>query len=96
MSTVNSTFIALVLLAGITIVSCNDRYQSASNFIVVRSDRTISGKSLYPLAVNPERVGTYSPDTHSGGGYFYDDVLEYRVWLNPKRGAEPFNGKSDY
>jgi putative acetyltransferase len=32
----------------------------------------------------------------SGAGYFYDDVLEYRVWLHPERGAEKKNGNSDY
>jgi hypothetical protein len=41
-------------------------------------------------------VGTYSPDAASGGGYFYDNVLEYRVWLNPKNGAKPLNTNSDY
>ena len=34
--------------------------------------------------------------THSGAGYFYDDVLEYRVWLHPERGAPRRNGDDDY
>ena len=33
----------------------------------------------YPPAAYPEKVGTYPALCHSGGGYFYDDVLEYRV-----------------
>ena len=41
-----------------------------------------------PLALAPSAVGTYPEETKSGGGYFYDDVLEYRVWLHPERGAE--------
>ncbi len=32
----------------------------------------------------------------SGAGYFYDEVLEYRVWLHPERGAVPKNGGNDY
>jgi hypothetical protein len=46
--------------------------------------------------VEPNRVGTYSSDTKSGAGYFYDDVLEYRVWLHPERGAARLNGEKDY
>ncbi|HSX17449.1 MAG TPA: GCN5 family acetyltransferase [Patescibacteria group bacterium] len=38
----------------------------------------IDGK--YPPAIDPKKVGTYSSKVFSGGGYFYDDVLEYRVW----------------
>ncbi|HEV2223729.1 MAG TPA: hypothetical protein VGR84_12080 [Candidatus Acidoferrales bacterium] len=48
------------------------------------------------MAVAPNLVGTYPPDTDSGAGYFYDEVLEYRVWLNRDKGAEPLNGDKDY
>lgn len=34
----------------------------------------------FPDAVDPTKVGSYPLETFSGGGYFYDDVLEYRVW----------------
>jgi len=34
----------------------------------------------YPDAVEPDKVGSYPAETYSGGGYFYDEVLEYRVW----------------
>lgn len=37
----------------------------------------------YPDAKDPGKVGTYDAYTPSGGGYFYDDVLEYRVWVRP-------------
>ena len=30
-------------------------------------------------AINPEMVGEYDAHCFSGGGYFYDQVLEYRV-----------------
>lgn len=50
----------------------------------------------YPTAVEPERVGTYPAMVKSGAGYFYDDVLEYRVWCHPERGApDEFDGE-DY
>ncbi len=48
------------------------------------------------MALDPKRVGTYSPNAKSGGGYFYDDVLEYRVWLHPEKGAGDLNRGSDY
>jgi hypothetical protein len=38
----------------------------------------------------------YLPDTKSGAGYFYDDVLEYQVWLHPEKGAKALNGTKDY
>ena len=87
----------LAIFAAAFLVSCNRAHnQASSNFVVVRSDHTILGSSAYPVAVDPGKVGTYPADTHSGAGYFYDDVLEYRVWLNPENGAARLNGGSDY
>ena len=63
---------------------------------MLRADRTVSPTSAYPVAVDPSKVGTYPPDTKSGAGYFYDNVLEYRVWLHPDNGAAPLNGDKDY
>ena len=37
----------------------------------------------YPDAVDPTRIGTYPVRVKSGGGYFFDKVLEYRVWVHP-------------
>jgi putative acetyltransferase len=28
--------------------------------------------------------------TKSGAGYFYDEVLEYRVWINPPEGGDDY------
>ena len=67
-----------------------------SGFVKVRADQSVSPASAYPIAVDPSKVGTYPVDTKSGAGYFYDDVLEYRVWLHPDRGATPLNGDDDY
>jgi hypothetical protein len=50
----------------------------------------------YPDAVDPSLVGTYSPLAKAGGGYVWDDVLEYRVWCHPERGAPDEEEGSDY
>jgi hypothetical protein len=42
-----------------------------------------SAASRYPIAVDLTKVGKYPAATKSGGGYFYDEVLEYRVWVHP-------------
>jgi hypothetical protein len=49
-----------------------------------------------PDAVDPGLVGTYSIPANAGGGYVWDDVLEYRVWCHPGRGASDFKDGSDY
>jgi hypothetical protein len=82
-----------VLFVAACLVGCNGNEQ---HFVVVRADRSISKPSAYPLAIDNEKVGKYPPDAKSGAGYFYDDVLEYRVWFHPERGAEPLNGTEDY
>jgi hypothetical protein len=52
--------------------------------------------SQYPKAINPNMVGEYPALAKSGGGYFYDEVLEYRVWCHPEQGAlDEFDG-DDY
>ena len=50
----------------------------------------------YPDAIDPSLVGTYSPLAGAGGGYVWDDVLEYRVWCHPERGAPDEEEGSDY
>jgi len=80
------------LVASLT-VGCQGQ---KSEFELISADRLVSGKSKYPLAINVQKVGTYPALTKSGAGYFFDDVLEYRVWLHPERGATPLNGSNDY
>jgi hypothetical protein len=50
----------------------------------------------YPDAVDPKLVGTYSGLSGAGGGFVWDEVLEYRVWCHPERGAEDTEDGSDY
>lgn len=42
----------------------------------------------YPDAVDPNLVGTYSAVAKAGGGYVWDDVLEYRVWCHQEEGSD--------
>lgn len=57
---------------------------------------TSSAPSPYPVAIDPDQVGEYPALTKSGGGYFYDDVLEYRVWVHPHAGGEDLHEGDDY
>ncbi len=50
----------------------------------------------YPNAVDASLVGTYSAVTGAGGGYVWDEVLEYRVWCHPERGAPDEQDGNDY
>jgi hypothetical protein len=53
-------------------------------------------RARYPRAVNPKRVGTYPAVTGAGGGYVWDEVLEYRVWCHPEGGSPDVADGSDY
>jgi hypothetical protein len=43
--------------------------------------------NIYPSPVDPSKVGEYPAVAGAGGGYVWDEVLEYRVWCHPERGA---------
>jgi putative acetyltransferase len=86
-------FAAAILAAAIFVAGCSRQVPA---FSPAQVDRTISGQSRYPVAADIALVGTYPGRSHSGAGYFYDQVLEYRVWLHPENGAEPRAGDKDY
>ncbi len=50
----------------------------------------------YPDAIDPNMVGEYPPIAKSGAGYFFDHVLEYRVWCHPERNAPDDYDGDDY
>lgn len=53
--------------------------------------------SQYPTAIDPAMVGEYPAYAKSGAGYFFDEVLEYRVWCHPELGAaDEFDGEDYY
>lgn len=49
-----------------------------------------------PAVANREKVGTYPAHAKAGGGYVWDEVLEYRVWCHPERGAKDVDQGNDY
>ena len=52
--------------------------------------------SNYPPAKNPDLVGTYPASVKAGGGFVWDEVLEYRVWCHPEKGAPDIDDGNDY
>lgn len=50
----------------------------------------------YPEVKDKELVGTYPAVVKSGGGYVWDEVLEYRVWCYPRSGALDIFEGDDY
>lgn len=70
--------------------------QKIEAFAPAFADDSVSAVSRYPNAVAPAKVGAYRGPAKSGAGYFYDEVLEYRVWLHPENGAKPLAGDKDY
>jgi len=50
----------------------------------------------YPAVLDPDLVGTYPATAFAGGGYVWDEVLEYRVWCHPERGAPDEDEGNDY
>src|ERR1700740_1428902 len=50
----------------------------------------------YPAVLDPNSVGEYSASAFAGGGYVWDEVLEYRVWCHPESGAPDEAVGSDY
>jgi hypothetical protein len=79
-------------LALLTFAAC----QRVQPFSVAHVDRGVAGASKFPMAKDPGRVGSFPGRTKSGAGYFFDEVLEYRVWLHPERGARRLAGDEDY
>ena len=53
-------------------------------------------KRSYPDVINPKLVGTYPASARAGGGYVWDEVLEYRVWCHPEQGSPDKEDGSDY
>ena len=50
----------------------------------------------YPHVLDAGRVGTYAASAKAGGGFVWDEVLEYRVWCHPERGAPDEEDGGDY
>lgn len=58
--------------------------------------RGVKHGDSYPDAVDPAQVGDYDASAFAGGGFVWDEVLEYRVWCHPENGAADLDDGSDY
>lgn len=56
----------------------------------------MSASNTFPPASDPAKVGQYPGVVHAGGGYVWDEVLEYRVWCHPEAGAPDTDDGNDY
>lgn len=52
--------------------------------------------SKYPLADKPKKIGSFPVEVFSGGGYFFDKVLEYRVWVRNEDGRSHLYSFTNY
>ncbi|MBA9079905.1 GCN5 family acetyltransferase [Rufibacter quisquiliarum] len=50
----------------------------------------------YPRVSDETKIGDYPALVKAGGGYVWDEVLEYRVWCHPEQGAEDTENGDDY
>ncbi|RNC79704.1 MAG: GCN5 family acetyltransferase [Balneola sp.] len=50
----------------------------------------------YPEVKNSSEVGNYPAKVFAGGGFVWDEVLEYRVWCHPEQGAQNKFEGDDY
>ena len=50
----------------------------------------------YPTVIDPDQVGEYDEAAYSGGGYFFDEVLEYRVWCYPEQDANEVDADGSF
>ena len=51
---------------------------------------------MYPKVKDIKEIGNYPALVKAGGGYVWDEVLEYRVWCHPENGAEDIENGDDY
>ena len=51
---------------------------------------------MYPKVKDLNKIGNYPAFVNAGGGYVWDEVLEYRVWCHPEDGAEDIENGDDY
>ena len=51
---------------------------------------------MYPQVNDKEMIGSYPALVKAGGGYVWNEVLEYRVWCHPEHGSEDIKNGEDY
>lgn len=58
--------------------------------------KRMTNNTNYPDAIDSVLVGSYPAQSKSGGGYVWDEVLEYRVWCHPSEDDPESEDGSDY
>lgn len=51
---------------------------------------------MHPKVKDINKIGNYPALVKAGGGYIWDEVLEYRVWCRPENGAENIENGDNY
>lgn len=54
------------------------------------SSVAVSDDDAYPPVLSADLVGTYAASSGAGGGFVWDEVLEYRVWCHPEDGGDDY------
>src|SRR4051812_10979196 len=62
----------------------------------INGEKKFEKMKQYPKVRNPELIGKYPELVKAGGGYVWDDVLEFRVWCHPHDGAPDIESGNDY
>lgn len=85
------------LSGGCAMESCGAGNVSANHFKPLSFARCCMPIGFVPPAVlDPTQVGEYPAMAKAGGGYVWDEVLEYRVWCHPERSTLDGIEGSDY
>jgi hypothetical protein len=79
---------SLIFIIGLCFLSSGCSRNLRSESPDLSPDRVVVTSSQHPTAVDPAKVGSYPALTKSGAGYFYDEALEYRVWIHSKDGGD--------
>lgn len=62
----------------------------------IRIGSPMTDAASYPDVLDASLVGSYPALAKAGGGYVWDEVLEYRVWCCPSKGAKDLEDGNDY
>jgi hypothetical protein len=83
-----------VILFLLALFSCEKSRQEGAT--TPPDDEPNAMQASYPDAVDTAKVGDYPALAHGGGGFVWDEVLEYRVWCHPENGAPDELDGEDY
>jgi putative acetyltransferase len=68
----------------------------AAVMLDIRAKEREAAEPRKPTVLDVDQVGAYPAAAKAGGGYVWDEVLEYRVWCHPEQGAADEADGNDY